>query len=173
MGHAIAQPHQHIVKSKPFFMTRTLFIIFLLATFAASFAHAQQDITMDSIIRTIQDNDVHTKVKKDSVPPKRIRVNGFRVQVYYGGNNQKSKLQARQMAQRVKIWFEDLSVYTTFSSPHWICRVGDFQTREEAMEVLYPGVENFRARYNEFAYRNLDADTLGYVNTLWESLKIS
>ena len=44
---------------------------------------------------------------------------------------------------------------------------------EEAMEVLYPGVENFRARYNEFAYRNLDADTLGYVNTLWESLKIS
>ena len=44
---------------------------------------------------------------------------------------------------------------------------------EEAMEVLYPGVENFRARYNELAYRNLDADTLGYVNTLWESLKIS
>lgn len=136
MGHAIVLPHQHIVKPKPFFMTRTLFIIFLLATFGASFAHAQQDITMDSIIRTIQDNDVHTKVKKDSVPPKRIRVNGFRVQVYYGGNNQKSKLQARQMAQRVKIWFEDLSVYTTFSSPHWICRVGDFQTREEAMEVL-------------------------------------
>ena len=111
-------------------------MIYLLATFGTAHVHAQQEITMDSIIRTIQDNDVHTKVKKDSVPPKRIRVNGFRVQVYYGGNNQKSKLQARQMAQRVKIWFEDLSVYTTFSSPHWICRVGDFQTREEAMEVL-------------------------------------
>jgi spermidine/putrescine transport system substrate-binding protein len=44
---------------------------------------------------------------------------------------------------------------------------------EEAMEVLYPGVENFRARYNELAYQNLDAETLSFVNTLWESLKIS
>ena len=44
---------------------------------------------------------------------------------------------------------------------------------EEAMAVLYPGVDDFRAMYNELAYRNLDADTLGYVNTLWESLKIS
>ena len=39
--------------------------------------------------------------------------------------------------------------------------------------VLYPGVENFRARYNELAYQNLDAETLSFVNTLWESLKIS
>ena len=44
---------------------------------------------------------------------------------------------------------------------------------EEAMSVLYPGVENFRARYNELAYQNLDAETLSFVNTLWESLKIS
>lgn len=111
-------------------------MIYLLATFGTAHVHAQQEITMDSIIGTIQDKDVQVKVNKDSVPPKRIRVNGFRVQVYYGGNNQKSKLQARQMAQRAKIWFEDLPVYTTFSSPHWICRVGDFLTREEAMEVL-------------------------------------
>jgi predicted Zn-dependent peptidase len=40
------------------------------------------------------------------------------------------------MAEKVKIWFEDLPVYTTFSSPRWTCRVGDFQTREEAMELL-------------------------------------
>ena len=44
---------------------------------------------------------------------------------------------------------------------------------EETMEILYPGIEDFGARYNEFAYRNLDSETLGYVNTLWESLKIS
>jgi len=44
---------------------------------------------------------------------------------------------------------------------------------EEAMEILYPGIENFSELYNEYAYRNLDADTLDYVNTLWEELKIS
>ena len=44
---------------------------------------------------------------------------------------------------------------------------------EEAIAILYPGVDNFRAKYNELAYQNLDADTLSFINTLWESLKIS
>ncbi len=44
---------------------------------------------------------------------------------------------------------------------------------EEAMEILYPGIENFSELYNEYAYRNLDAETLDYVNTLWEELKIA
>ena len=109
------------------------FFISVLLSFVAAFsASAQTDSTF---IGSLSSDSVQKEVK-DSVPPKRIRINGFRVQVYYGGNNQKSKQQARQMAQRVKVWFEDLPVYTSFSSPHWICRVGDFQTREEAMEVL-------------------------------------
>ena len=44
---------------------------------------------------------------------------------------------------------------------------------EEAMEILYPGIEDFSALYNEYAYRNLDTDMLGYLNELWEALKIS
>ena len=43
---------------------------------------------------------------------------------------------------------------------------------EEAMEILYPELEDFTALYNEFAYRNLDQATLDYLNTLWEELKI-
>ncbi|MBR4549986.1 MAG: spermidine/putrescine ABC transporter substrate-binding protein [Oscillospiraceae bacterium] len=44
---------------------------------------------------------------------------------------------------------------------------------EEAMEILYPELEDFTALYNEYAYRNLDQATLDYLNTLWEALKIS
>ena len=44
---------------------------------------------------------------------------------------------------------------------------------EEAMEILYPGIENFSELYNKFAYRNLDGETLDYLNTLWEELKIA
>jgi len=44
---------------------------------------------------------------------------------------------------------------------------------EEAMEILYPEMENFSELYNAYAYRNLDAETLGYITTLWETLKIS
>ena len=44
---------------------------------------------------------------------------------------------------------------------------------EEAMEILYPDLEHFAEKYNEFAYRNLDNETLNLVNTLWEELKIN
>ena len=44
---------------------------------------------------------------------------------------------------------------------------------EDAIEVLYPGLDNFSELYNQYAYRNLDKDTLDYMNSLWESLKIN
>ena len=44
---------------------------------------------------------------------------------------------------------------------------------EEAAAILYPDVEDFAERYNRYAFRNLDSETLDYVNTLWENLKIS
>lgn len=44
---------------------------------------------------------------------------------------------------------------------------------EEAIEILYPEMESFRELYNKYAYRNLDNETLSYINTLWETLKIS
>lgn len=96
-------------------------------------ANAQQD----SVLTVTQpDSVLPITAQEDSVPRKRTRVDGFRVQVYYGGNNHKSKLQAQRMAERAKIWFEEHSVYTSFASPHWICRVGDFRSREEAMVLL-------------------------------------
>ena len=44
---------------------------------------------------------------------------------------------------------------------------------EETVAILYPGIENFGELYNACSYRNLDADTLDYVTTLWETLKIN
>ena len=44
---------------------------------------------------------------------------------------------------------------------------------EEAMAILYPEIEDFSVLYNEYAYRNLSAPMLDFVNTLWETLKIS
>ena len=44
---------------------------------------------------------------------------------------------------------------------------------EEAIAILYPELGDFNEQYNRYAYRNLDAETLGYINSLWETLKIS
>lgn len=70
------------------------------------------------------------------VSGQRIRVNGYRIQVYSGGNTRKGKAEATMMGQRVKSYFDSLPVYTHFVSPHWICRCGDFRTYEEANEYF-------------------------------------
>ena len=44
---------------------------------------------------------------------------------------------------------------------------------DEAMEILYPEMESFREAYNAYAYRNLDAETLNYINSLWERIKLN
>lgn len=44
---------------------------------------------------------------------------------------------------------------------------------EEAIEILYPEMGSFKENYNLYAYRNLDTETLDYINTLWENVKIN
>ena len=44
---------------------------------------------------------------------------------------------------------------------------------EEAMEILYPDTGDFAEKYNKLAYQNLSDEMLGYMNTLWENLKIN
>ena len=69
-------------------------------------------------------------------PGRRMKVNGYRIQVYAGGNNRQSKAEAHRMAALVRATFDDAAVYTHFISPRWICRVGDFRTYEEAHDYL-------------------------------------
>ena len=63
-------------------------------------------------------------------------MNGYRIQVYFGDNSRQGKAEARAAGLRFRNSFPEHSVYVSFISPHWLCRVGDFRTREEAREVL-------------------------------------
>lgn len=72
----------------------------------------------------------------------KVQMNGYRIQVYSGGNSRKAKNEAIVIGRRVRSVFSALSVYTFFSSPHWTCRVGDFKTYEEANEVFRQMKEN-------------------------------
>ena len=66
----------------------------------------------------------------------KVRMNGYRIQVYFGDNSRQGKAEARAAGLRFRNSFPEHSVYVSFISPHWLCRVGDFRTREEAREVL-------------------------------------
>lgn len=68
----------------------------------------------------------------DGVSKKRFKVKGYRIQVYAGGNSREAKRDAERIAQECKKEFPELSVYTHFFPPRWVCRVGDFRSYEEA-----------------------------------------
>ncbi len=76
----------------------------------------------------------------------RVRANGYRIQVFSGGNSRAAKTEANNMEQRVRSLFPDISIYTQFISPHWKCRIGDFRTYEEANEVFTKLKETGRFR---------------------------
>ena len=50
---------------------------------------------------------------------------------------------------------------------------GYIEEMGDAMEVLYPDLGDFSAQYNRLAFRNMDADMLSYMTTLWENVKIN
>ncbi len=68
---------------------------------------------------------------------RKIKANGYRIQVYAGGNSRTARQEAQRMAGKVKNYFSDMATYTHFQSPRWICRVGDFRTYEEADQALH------------------------------------
>lgn len=71
-----------------------------------------------------------------TVAKKAEKARGYRIQVYAGNNSREAKNAATAMAAKVRAAFPELSTYVTFQSPRWLCRVGDFETAEEAQEKM-------------------------------------
>lgn len=73
-----------------------------------------------------------------AVPPsgRHTTANGYRVQIISLGSTAKDKSQAESWGRRFKNYFPTTNVYISFRSPHYVCLVGDFKTREEASELL-------------------------------------
>lgn len=64
------------------------------------------------------------------------KVNGFRVQVYAGGNSRDARVKAERVGREINALFPGEPVYVHFYSPRWICRMGNYRTYEEASEIL-------------------------------------
>lgn len=67
---------------------------------------------------------------------KGYKVNGYRVQVFAGGNSRNDRIKAERTGSEIKAQFPDVPVYVHFYTPRWICRMGNYRTYEEAHEVL-------------------------------------
>ncbi len=91
--------------------------------------------------RTPLNEDGSTDITSVDMSKKVMRngytTNGYRVQVYAGGNSKANKTKAESIGNNIKRLFPDEPVYVHFYSPRWICRMGNYRTLEEAQEVLH------------------------------------
>ncbi len=67
---------------------------------------------------------------------KGYKVNGYRVQVYAGGNSRDARVKAERTGREINALFPGEPVYVHFYSPRWICRMGNYRTYEEAHQIL-------------------------------------
>lgn len=124
--------------------------LFLIACFVfASFSVAQNNI-VKSLERNVsgqgkvtihQDARIEALIGSEYIPGgsedrKVIKSSGYRVQVYAGNNTRQAKNEAYSVATRIKEYFPDLTVYTSFAPPRWLCRAGDFRSIEEADAMM-------------------------------------
>ncbi len=124
--------------------------LFLIACFVfASYSVAQNNI-VKSLERNVsgqgkvtihQNARIEALIGSEYIPGgsedrKVIKSSGYRVQVYAGNNTRQAKNEAYSVATRIKEYFPDLTVYTSFAPPRWLCRAGDFRSIEEADAMM-------------------------------------
>ena len=71
-----------------------------------------------------------------AVPRHTMKVTGFRVQAFAGGNTRTDRQRAEHAGNVMRQLFPGDDVYVRFYSPRWVCRVGNYRTYEEARAVL-------------------------------------
>lgn len=119
---------------------------FLVACFAFTALAVAQNNILKSLERDVpgqgkvtihQDARISALIGAEAVSAgaegrKVIKSSGYRIQVYAGNNTRQAKNEAHSVASRVKEYFPELAVYTSFVPPRWLCRAGDFRSIEEA-----------------------------------------
>ena len=92
--------------------------------------HPQVSVQPEATIDTTFTSEPRKKVLKG------YKVNGYRVQVFAGGNSRDSRVKAERIGREINSLFPGEPVYVHFYSPRWICRMGNYRTYEEAHQIL-------------------------------------
>lgn len=81
---------------------------------------------------TEHENADDNETNKHVGSPKTTTMTAYRIQIFSGSNSHQDKQKAYDLAAKCKEKFPELSVYTKFVSPRWVCRVGDFKNLADA-----------------------------------------
>lgn len=131
-------------------MKKYILLVSIISSSVATLAQEKKDILSDLTqdkpgqgrVRLYQDPIIEALLRNSSAEvivmggKNVIKATGYRIQVFAGNNTRDARDHARRLGSQVAEMFPDLAVYTTFISPRWICRVGDFRSIEEADAML-------------------------------------
>lgn len=92
---------------------------------------------MPIIIGENGEDDVTTPIDtRKKVMRRSYKMQGYRVQVYSGGNSRADRQRAETAGAVMKANFPDQPIYTHFYSPSWKCRMGNYKSQAEAQVYL-------------------------------------
>ena len=92
----------------------------------------QRDIWGQGKVSIHQDDALYTLLGSYYDSSQKKQAKGYRIQIYAGGNTREARNAANSAAATARRTYPELSIYTEFISPRWVCRVGDYKTYEEA-----------------------------------------
>ncbi len=105
---------------------------------ASSAANASSAVNASSAAKTVATKEAAAAKEATSGPQilQGTKVDGYRVQVFSGGNTRDDRSKAEAIGREMKALLPDTPIYVHFYSPRWICRVGNYRQRSEADAVL-------------------------------------
>lgn len=93
----------------------------------------QMRLAKPVIANDVPSTTVDTRKK---VMSRSYKTQGYRIQVYSGGNTRKDRQAAENAGTKMKSYFPSEPVYVHFYSPSWKCRMGNYTSVDIARKVL-------------------------------------
>jgi hypothetical protein len=139
-------------------------ILFLLLLLSVNEAYAQQK---KEILRELnsavpgrgrvfvyEDESIGHVLGRSMSPPRTVysnadgsthyyRIRGFKIQAFSGNDQRTSKNEAQRKQQLISNSYPEHETVVLFESPFWRLRIGNFETRGEAEEVMKEMVKSF------------------------------
>ncbi len=100
---------------------------------ASSESHTHEGTSSTTPSTTTEETVIDTRKK---VMRNSYKTQGYRIQVFSGGNSRTDRQKAESAGMVMKSNFPTEPIYVHFYSPSWKCRMGNYKTLEEAQRML-------------------------------------
>ena len=100
---------------------------------ASSESHTHEGTSSITPSTTTEETVIDTRKK---VMRNSYKTQGYRIQVFSGGNSRADRQKAESAGMVMKSNFPTEPIYVHFYSPSWKCRMGNYKTLEEAQRML-------------------------------------